>query len=380
MTKPSYIEPETGILYPLDHPRWCSEERLPLLVTSQQGISREEIDKQNKTLWRYRAALPLDIADPITMGEGLTPLVQKTWSDHRPFFKLEWFNPTGSFKDRGSSVMLSYLRQHGIRHILEDSSGNGGSSMAGYGAAGGLKIKILTPASTSPGKIAQARAYGAEVQLVEGPREESEAEAIRQSSGEAFYASHNWQAFFLEGTKTLAYEIWEDFGFKSPDNIIIPVGAGSSVLGLHFGFRELERAGEISKLPRLFVAQPLNCSPIDASFKAVAGSALPRPVLKTIAEGAAIKHPIRLKQIIQALRESCGDTVAVEEHEIIGALRKTCAAGFFIEPTSATATAALDRLVSSGAIKPEETTVVMLSGTGLKAAAIVGELLEGPAR
>ncbi|WP_139101714.1 pyridoxal-phosphate dependent enzyme, partial [Acinetobacter baumannii] len=98
------------------------------------------------------------------------------------------------------------------------------------GAAGGMRVKILAPASTSPAKIAQVRAYGAEVQLVEGPREASEAEAIRQSS-QTFYASHNWQPFFLEGTKSLAYEIWDDLGFRAPDNVIVPVGAGSSLLG-----------------------------------------------------------------------------------------------------------------------------------------------------
>jgi threonine synthase len=230
------------------------------------GISRDEIDGRTRSLWRYRAVLPVDIAKPISLGEGCTPLVQQSWGDLRPHFKLEWFNPTGSFKDRGSAVLLSFLRQIGVDAILEDSSGNGGSSMAGLGAAGGMRVKILAPASTSPAKIAQVRAYGAEIQLVEGPREESEAEAIRQSN-ETFYASHNWQPFFLEGTKSLAYELWEDLGFRAPDNVVIPVGAGSSLLGCAFGFRELMKAGQIAKLPRLFVTQPLNCSPIDASSR-----------------------------------------------------------------------------------------------------------------
>ncbi|MEY9636151.1 threonine synthase [Bradyrhizobium japonicum] len=225
MPAASYIDPRNGKLYALDQPRWCSDERTPLLVTPGAGISREDIDGRARSLWRYRAALPVEIAKPISLGEGCTPLVQQAWGDLRPFFKLEWFNPTGSFKDRGSAVMLSFLRQIGVDAILEDSSGNGGSSMAGLGAAGGMRVKILAPASTSPAKIAQVRAYGATVQLVEGPREESEAEAIRQSS-QTFYASHNWQPFFLEGTKSLAYEIWEDFGFCAPDNVIVPVGAG----------------------------------------------------------------------------------------------------------------------------------------------------------
>lgn len=378
MPTPAYVEPVTGKLYSLTTPRWCSDAGRPLLITPQQGISATDIDSGVRSVWRYHAAFPLPIADPISLGEGLTPLIQHAWAGHRPWFKLEWFNPTGSFKDRGTTLMMSYLRQLGITDVVEDSSGNGGASVAGYGAAGGMNVRILAPAYTSPGKIAQAKAYGADVQLVEGTREDTETEAIRQAA-EVFYASHNWQALFLEGTKTLAYELWEDNGFNVPDNVIVPVGAGSSLLGLYFGFTELIAAGQVSKLPRLFAAQPLNCSPIDASFRA--GSDQPgdqpvdRPVHQTIAEGTAIKRPRRLAQIIGALRESRGDTVAVTEQEIMSALRMSCRAGFFIEPTSATAPAALNRLIAAGTIKPSEMTVVVLTGTGLKASSTIDSLL-----
>jgi threonine synthase len=371
----SYIDPRNGRTYPLDVPRWCSDERTPLLITPGTGISRDEIDGRTRSLWRYRAALAVDIAKPITLGEGCTPLVQQAWGGLRPYFKLEWFNPTGSFKDRGSAVMLSFLRQIGVDAILEDSSGNGGSSMAGLGAAGGMRVKILAPASTSPAKIAQARAYGADMQLVEGPREESEAEAIRQSN-QTFYASHNWQPFFLEGTKSIAYELWEDLGFRAPDNVVIPVGAGSSLLGCAFGFRELRNAGQIAKLPRLFATQPLNCSPIDASFKAGVDTPVARDVNKTIAEGTAIKHPLRLREIIGALRETGGGTIALTENEIIAALRRLARQGLFAEPTSASAAAALDKLSDTGSIKANETTVVLLTGNGLKAATTVADLVQ----
>ena len=375
MPPASYLDPRNGQLYPIDQPGWCSDARTPLLVTPGAGISREDIEGRTRSLWRYRAALPVEIGNPITLGEGCTPLVQRNWGELRPLFKLEWFNPTGSFKDRGSAVMLSFLRQIGVDAILEDSSGNGGSSMAGLGAAGGMRVKILAPASTSPAKIAQVRAYGATVQLVEGPREESEAEAIRQSS-RTFYASHNWQPFFLEGTKSLAYEIWEDLGFRAPDNVIVPVGAGSSLLGCAFGFRELKKAGQIAKLPRLFAAQPLHCSPIDASFQAGVDTPVAREVSKTIAEGTAIKHPLRLREIIGALRESGGGTVALTEAEIVTALRRLARQGLFAEPTSASAAAALDKLAAAGAIKANETTVAVLTGTGLKAATIVADLVQ----
>jgi threonine synthase len=373
MQPASYIDPASGAHYPLDVPRWCSDERRPLLVTPQGGISRDDIDRGMRSLWRYRASLPVEIARPISMGEGCTPLVQQAWDNFRPYFKLEWFNPTASFKDRGATVMLSFLRQLGVNAVLEDSSGNGGASVAAYGAAGGMRVKILAPAYTSPAKIAQVRAYGAGIELVEGAREESEAEAIRQSN-ETFYASHNWQPFFLEGTKSFAYELWEDFNYSAPDNIIMPVGAGSSLLGCYIGFKELLAAEQIKKLPRLFAAQPLHCSPVDASFKEGRDTPVSREVHKTIAEGTAIRRPLRLREMITALRETGGSTVAIPEDGIVSALKRLARQGLFVEPTSATAVAAMDDLINRQVISAKERTVVLITGTGIKSASLIAEL------
>ena len=369
----SYIDPRSGVLYPLDAPRWRSDDGAPLLLTPGPALSRDDVARGERSLWRYRAALAGGIERPISMGEGCTPLIERPWGALRPLFKCEWFSPTGSFKDRGASVMLSFLRGIGIGAVLEDSSGNGGAAIAGYGAAGGLSVKVLAPAYTSPAKIAQVRAYGAEVELVEGPREASQAKAIRQSAS-IFYASHNWQPFFLEGTKTLAYELWEDLGFTAPDAVIVPVGAGSLLLGLHFGFGELLRAGQIARLPRLIAAQPLNCSPLAASFAAGVDVAVARETKPTIAEGTAIKAPLRLREMIAALRQSGGEAVAIPEADIVAALRRLAAIGLFVEPTSATAAAALDALAAAGRIGARERVVVVLSGSGLKAASTVADL------
>src|SRR6202790_2867532 len=208
-----YIEPRGGKRYPLDKPRWCADGLKPLLISPQRGIARDEIDRGTRSLWRYQASLPVEISKPISLGEGCTPLVQAEWDDFRPFFKLEWFNPTCSFKDRGTSVMLSYLRQIGVNAVLEDSSGNGGASVAAFGAAGGMRVKILAPAYTSPAKIAQVRAYGAEVLLDEELSEYPEKEAIQQSDC-AFCSSHNWQPFLLQGPQSIAYELWDDLDFE----------------------------------------------------------------------------------------------------------------------------------------------------------------------
>jgi threonine synthase len=237
-----------------------------------------------------------------------------------------------------------------------------------------MRVKILAPAYTSPAKIAQVRAYGAGIQLVEGAREESEAEAVRQSN-ETFYASHNWQPFFLEGTKSFAYELWEDFNYSAPDNVIMPVGAGSSLLGCYIGFKELLAAGQIKKLPRLFAAQPLHCSPVDASFKEGRDTPVFREVLKTIAEGTAIRRPLRLREMITALRETGGSTVAIPEDGIVSALKRLAREGLFAEPTSATAVAAMDDLINRQVINAKERTVVLITGTGVKSASLIAELL-----
>ncbi len=369
-----YVDPATGVTYPLEVPRWRSDAGGPLMVTPLPGIGRDDIDKGVRSLWRYAASLPLAVRDPVSLGEGCTPLVERRWRGVPALFKLEYFAPTGSFKDRGASVMISVLREQGVRRVLEDSSGNGGAAIAGYAAAAGIGAKILVPASTQPAKTVQMRAYGAEVELVPGTRQATADEAVRQAEA-IFYASHNWQAFFLQGTKTLAYELWEDLGFRAPDNVIIPLGAGSNVLGCDIGFGELLRHGEIQRLPRLFGVQPANCAPIHKSFGAGVDTLLPTEIKPTIAEGTAIAQPVRLKEVLGALRRSAGGTVAVSEEEIVAAFWELAASGLYVEPTCAGTAAALSRLLQAGTIKPEERTVLLMTGTGLKATQRVGEML-----
>ncbi|WP_053351515.1 threonine synthase [Leucobacter musarum] len=380
-TDAAYVDPISAARVAIEPGRWRSNAGDPLLLTPGAGITAADIDAGSPGLWRYRAAFAVDVPDPISLGEGRTPLVPTEWLGARPLCKLEWASPTGSFKDRGASVMLSVLRQQGATSVIEDSSGNGGASIAAYGAAGGLDVTVFAPASTSPAKLVQARAYGARIELVAGPREASQSAAIAAAEhGDGWYASHNWQPFFLEGTKTLAYEMWEDLGFRAPDAVVMPVGAGSSLLGCAFGFRELLHAGAIDRLPRLYAAQPQHCSPVDAAFHvkpapgaaaaraAAFQAATARPVMPTIAEGTAIARPLRLMPMLEALRESGGGTVAVPEAGIRAAHAGLAARGLYAEPTSATAAAALEVLLDRGAIHPDETTVVLLTGSGLKAA------------
>ncbi|UOR01401.1 pyridoxal-phosphate dependent enzyme [Leucobacter allii] len=376
---PAYVDPADGRRYPLAVPRWRGDPaaggpeaggaaRGPLRITPHAGLGSGEPETGARGVWRYRAALPVEVAEPISLGEGGTPLVPLPWAGAGVLGKLEWCSPTGSFKDRGASVMLSVLRAQGVDAVIEDSSGNGGAAVAAYAAAGGMRAAVFAPASTSPAKLVQARAHGARIELVDGPREAAQAAAIAAAErGEGCYASHNWQAFFLEGTKSLAYEIWEDLGRRAPDCVVLPVGAGSSLLGCAIGFGELLRSGRISRLPRLYAAQPLHCSPLDAAHRAP--GAAPRPVLPTVAEGAAIARPLRLRDMLDAVRESAGGTVAVSEAGIRAAHAALAARGLYVEPTSATAAAGLAELRASGDIGVGETAILVLTGSGLKTAA-----------
>jgi len=335
---------------------------------------RGDIAADEPTLWRYAAALAVGGAPRVSLGEGWTPLLRRDWRGVGVRFKLESQMPTGSFKDRGTAVMINHLLDVGVGPIHEDSSGNAGASIATYAAACGIPCRIFVPAAAPRAKLVQIAVSGAHVQAIPGSRQ-AVTEAAFAVSGESFYSSHNWQPFFIEGTKTLAFELWEQLGFCVPDNIVVPTGYGSNILGLERGFDELERSEEITARPRLFAVQAANCAAFAAAWAAGRDQLvtfIPHP---TIADGIAAAKPVRVAEVVRAVRRSGGSVVAVAEEEIAPALATLGRLGFFVEPTAATAGAALTRLLDDGTIRADQLTVVVLTGSGLKAADGIGELL-----
>jgi threonine synthase len=366
--------PACGRQYPALRPRWRCDCGGPLDLGPGRGLGRREIVAGEATLWRYRAALALKGPPCVSLGEGWTPLVRRRWHGAEIFFKLESQMPTGSFKDRGTAVMINHLIEAGVGPIHEDTSGNAGAALATYAAAAGVPCRIYVPAAAPPAKLVQIAASGADLRAVPGPRQ-AVAEAALAAAGESFYASHNWQPYFIEGTKTLAFELWEQLGFRAPDNILVPTGYGSNILGLERGFDELEGCGEITSRPRLFAIQAANCAALAAAWAAGADRFVPFAAAPTIADGIATPRPIRIAAVLRALRRSKGGVAAVAEAEIMPKLVALGRLGLFVEPTAATAAAALTSLLRDGTIAPEETTVVVLTGHGLKAAERIGELL-----
>jgi threonine synthase len=370
---------EEGRTYSPDIPRWCGDDGAHLNLTPGAGLARDEIVRERHTVWRYAAAIGVDAASAVSLGEGWTPLVDGEWHGAATSFKLEFMMPTGSFKDRGMTVMVSYLKSRGVEHVLEDSSGNAGASLSAYAAAAGMRCRILVPETASYPKIAQIAACGADVVTIRGSRQDV-ADAALAMSREIFYASHNWVPFFVEGTKTLAYELWEQLGFEAPDNVVTPLGYGSNVLGCLRGFGELLARGEIARVPRIFGIQAENCAPYHAAWQRGADALVPLEVRPTIAEGIASSQPTRVREVLSGVRESGGEIVAVSEEEIVDALRALARKGLYVEPTSAAGAAGLSKLIAAGTVRPQERTVLVLTGSGLKASERIGELLNLQAR
>ena len=369
-----YHCPNCGATIPADRPIWRCACGSHLNLAPGPGLARGDIAGTDASLWRYRRAVALDGPPRVSLGEGWTPLVIRAWAGIPVHFKLESQMPTGSFKDRGTAVMLNHLLEVGVGPIHEDSSGNAGSSIASYAAAAGLRCRIYVPVTAPRGKIVQIAASGAEVRAIPGTRQ-AVTDAALAAVGDSFYASHNWHPFFIEGTKTLAYELWEQLGFRVPDNILVPTGYGSNILGLDRGFDELQRRGEIEREPRLFAVQAENCAALAAAWAAGADDYVPFTPVTTAADGIATVRPVRTAEVLAALRRSKGGVVAVPEAEIAPALRALGCLGLFVEPTAATAGAGVSRLLRDGTIRPDETTVVVLTGHGLKATGKIAELL-----
>jgi threonine synthase len=348
---------------------------LPLDLEFSPDIDPARIAGRKPTLWRYREALPIELDESIvTFEEGFTPLLPVTFSGRTVLVKQEHLFPTGSYKDRGASVLISKVRELGVRSVVQDSSGNAGCSVAAYCARAGIRCEIFVPEGTAAAKLVQIGHTGARLHLVPGTREDTARAAI-EAAGTRYYASHCWNPFFLHGTKTFAYEVCEQLGWRAPDTVVLPAGNGTLVLGASIGFGELCTAGIIPRTPRIVGVQAAACAPLFHAWKS--GHSTVAAIRKghTIAEGIAIAEPVRGPQVIRAIVSSGGEMMTVEEEEIAGALKVVCRQGFSIEPTSAAVIAGLLKYLprSSG----EEVIVSAFTGHGLKSTEKMMTLLEG---
>ncbi len=327
------------------------------------------IDKRQAGLWRYAAMLPVVHPDleRVTLGEGWTPLIPDRWGDLDLYWKLDALMPTGSYKDRGVSVMVNWLAGLGALTVVDDSSGNAGASLACYAARAGLEACIYVPANAPAPKRAQIATYGAELVEVPGPRDAASkaAAAASRMVKSIKYASHAWHPAFLLGQMTTAWEIWEQLDGQIPDWFIAPAGQGGSLLGTWRGFQHLIQSGVTNKLPRLVAVQAKPYTPIYEAFHANERTIRPSPRIEQIrATGIAITAPVRSAALLEALRDSKGTVVAVTDEEVQTYHERLAQRGLFVEPTSATVAAALDQI--RNLIRPGDVVVAALTGHGLK--------------
>jgi threonine synthase len=330
----------------------------------------KKIKTRKPTLWRYREALPIISNNNIvTFHEGFTPLVEEPFFGKTVLLKQDQLFPSGSYKDRGATVLVSKMRELGIKKVVEDSSGNAGAALAAYCAKAHIQCHIYTPEKTSSEKLIQIQQYGAHLHQIPGTREDV-AKVTLQIAQTSYYASHTMNPYFIHGTKTYIFEIVEQLGWKPPDILLIPVGNGTLLYGTYLGLQELLHENVIDTLPKIIGVQAENCAPLAYMWKTQKEIHTYKPLKETIAEGIAIRNPLRAKEIISAVKQTKGSIITVTEKEILNALRLASQKGYYIEPTSAVALAGL----KTSLIKNGKITVVPLTGHGLKASGILKNL------
>lgn len=313
-------------------------------------------------IWRFRKSFCLPANAPVvTLGEGNTPLVWSEVLGKNVGFKLESLNPTGSFKDRGTAVLVSWLLAAKIKNIVEDSSGNAGGSFAAYASKVGISAKVFVPAYASGPKRTQIESYGAEVISVPGPRSNAADAVLKEVEKGGVYASHAFLPQGTAGIATIAYELYQQIG-QVPGTILIPVGHGSLLMGIALGFEALLRSGEITHLPRLVGIQAASCAPLWKAFSVGAAAPIAVEPRQTKAEGVAISDPFHGREVLAAVNRSKGIFLKVEEEEIISGQKKLAQQGIYVEPTSALVWNGLEQI---GAKMPEPIIGIM-TGHGLK--------------
>ncbi len=299
----------------------------------------------------------------VDLGQGNTPLVKldrlaEEFGIEALWAKLEFCSPTGSFKDRGSAVLVSAAAEEGIEEFVEDSSGNAGASMSAYAARAGMQAHIFAPSSAAQGKLDQIRIFGAELHLIDGPRQAATDAAMEFAEQEGIpYLSHALSPWFAEGVKSIVGEIEQDLE-ESPTDIVAPAGNGALLIGCFAGY-------PIGDSPRIHCVQSTGVQPL---IRAIEGEVWDvREAHPTAASGIAVSNPPRASQAARAVNDSSGSAVAVSDFAM-GFWQKWLASevGIFCEVTSAAAFAGLEEMVNQELISEDARVVVPVTGSGLK--------------
>jgi threonine synthase len=354
-----------GIAYPPDSmPYHCQACGGLYDYTNSLPFDPIQVDQSQPGIWRYRHTFGLSQeVEPVSLDEGCTPLIWTEAFGRKIAFKCEFLNPSGSFKDRGSTLIAAWLRSRGVTEAVEDSSGNAGASFAAYATRAGIKARIFVPKSVSGPKCRQIEAYGAEIVPIFGSRTEV-AEAVKAVADHGtVYASHAYLPFNLPGYATAAYEIYEQLGNELPGAIILPAGQGGMLLGLSRGFEAIRIAiHQAYAYPKIIGVQARACAPLWAKFIGEStGASLPAEQ-PTLAEGVCVRSPLRGEVVLRAVVSSNGSICVSNENEILTGYNSLARLGFYVEPTSAIVWSALTQTIHD----LPDPVIVVLTGSGYK--------------
>lgn len=380
---------ECGREYPVEPVYVCEFCFGPLEVSYDyegiaRALNRQEIERRSRNLWRYRELLPIDGEPQVGLYSGFTPLLKadklaETLGIEELYIKDDTVvHPTLSFKDRVVSVALTKAREFGFDTVACASTGNLAHSVSAHGAKGRFKRFIFIPATLEPSKIMASLVYGPNLIAIDGNYDDVN-RLCSEVAGKYRWAfvNINIRPFYAEGSKTLGFEIIEQLGWKAPDNVVVPCASGSLLTKVWKSFKELKEINILRDLnTKVFAAQATGCSPITTAVKN--GTDVIRPVKPdTVAKSLAIGNPADGYYATQVVNQTGGYAEDVSDQEIIDAIKLLAMTeGVFAETAGGVTLACTKKLIETGKIKRDETTVICITGNGLK----TQEALQGHAQ
>ena len=342
------------------------------LARAARTLTREALKSRAANMWRYTEILPA--RDAVTLGEGMTPVVHARrlgarMGLDRLYIKDEGLNPTGSFKARGLSAAVTRAKELGAKKLAIPTAGNAGGALAAYAAAAGIPCVIVMPADTPSANAIECEAFGADVRKLDGLISDCGRYVGEHKAQEGWFeVSTLKEPYRIEGKKTMAYELWEQFDGKLPDVIIYPTGGGVGLIGMCKAFEEMEAMGWIGReRPRMVVVQATGCAPIVEAYVRGESSAAPWQNAATIASGLRVPKALGDFLVLAGVRATQGTAVAATDDEMLAAGKKLASQeGIFVAPEGAATVVAARRLAEEKWIKPHESVVLFNTGSGYK--------------
>lgn len=328
-------------------------------------------------MWRYRSVLPA--AEPVTLGEGWTPIL-KSRRHPGAWLKEEGANPTGSFKARGLSMAVTMARHYGLKKLAVPSAGNAAGALAAYAAAAQIEAHIFMPRDVPFANYVEAVAYGAHVELVDGLISDCARIVQERKQQEGWFdISTLKEPFRVEGKKTMGYELVEQLGWEYPDAVFYPTGGGVGLIGMWKSFEEMEQLGwvQAGKRPKMIAVQSAGCAPVARAFESGANVSTMWQNAATFAAGLRVPKPYGDSIILDIVRASGGLAMAVSDDDILASILDWGRnEGLFLSPEGASVTAAYDKLLANGFLKPSDRVVLFNTGAGLKYTDMTAEAMK----